>query len=311
MKDISKIESEVRTYINAARKINVLLKDKIAWNKLCSSLDIIGDTELAIKEYLKIKKTKNDGEKYLIVFGILQILFVQQDAVNNLCEALNIKFPLNQDLIKIREIRNDSIGHPTKRGSGEGKYFNFISRPYLGHTGLSLMTVYPSREKETEFRHYNIHELIRTQNEIIYNSLIEVVKKLKEEEMEHRKKHRDKSIAGIFPTTLHYHFEKMYESTHQTAPLDIGKINYDVVKKNLGEFITELQNRGVYDAYDWLKYHIELIEYPLERLRNYFYRIDDVPNDKDAYIYIFFLEKQFKEIVQMAKEIDAEYQEDL
>ena len=311
MQDILKIESEVRDYINAARKINILLKDKISWNKLCSSLDIIGDTELAIKEYLKIKKTKNDGEKYLYVFGILQVLFVQQDAVINLCEALNINIPLNPDLLKIREIRNDSIGHPTKRGPGKGKYFNFIVRPNLGHTGFSLMTVYPSRDKETEFRHYNIHELIKTQNKIIYTSLTEVVLKLKSEEMEHRKKHRAKSLEGIFPQTLHYHFEKMYESTHRTSPFDIGKINYDLIKKILGEFITELQNRGVYDAYDWLKYHIELIEYPLERLKNYFYKIEDVPNDKDAYIYIFFLEKQFKEIVQMAREIDSEYQEDL
>lgn len=311
MHDIHKIETEIREYINAQRKINLLLKDKFGWNKLCSSLDIIGDTELAIREYLEIDGTKNDGEKYLIVFGILQILFVQQDAVINLCEALDIPFALDQELSRIREIRNNSIGHPTKRGHGKGKSFNFIVRPYLGHAGFSLMTIYPEKESDTEFRNFDIHELIKIQNQAIYGSLLEVANKLKEEEMEHRKKHRDNKLVNIFPQTLHYHFEKMYGATHRTERFEIGKINYDLLLKVLDDFVAELKKRGIYEAYDWLKYDMELIDHPIEQLGKYYSLLDERPCDKDAYIYVFFLEKQIKKIVEMAKEIDKEYDEEL
>ena len=44
---ISALEQQVRDFINRARKQHTLLKDSRAWNQLCSSLDIVGDTELA------------------------------------------------------------------------------------------------------------------------------------------------------------------------------------------------------------------------------------------------------------------------
>ena len=137
------------------------------------------------------------------------------------------------------------------------------------------MTVYPEKASDTEFRHFNIHELIKTQNKVISTSLLEVVNKLKEDEMEHRKKYRDNKLADIFPQTLRYHFEKMYESTHRTSPFEIGKINFDVLLKVLEDFVSELKRRGVYEAYEWVKYHLELIDHPIKRL-------DDYNNCQDA-----------------------------
>jgi hypothetical protein len=79
---ISDLEHKIRNYINRPRKQSKLLKDSTAWNMLCSCLDVIGDTELAIQAYKDFKNLKKDGFKYLTVYGILQTLFLQQDAIN-------------------------------------------------------------------------------------------------------------------------------------------------------------------------------------------------------------------------------------
>lgn len=64
---------KIRDYINKSRKQSILVRNKYSWNQLCSSLDIVEDTELAIEDYLDVKEVKTDGLKYLFVFGIMQV----------------------------------------------------------------------------------------------------------------------------------------------------------------------------------------------------------------------------------------------
>ena len=127
--------SNIRNLINKPRKQRLLLKDSAAWYMLCSSLDVIADADLCLKAFLATDIDSFDaGNKYMYVYGTLQALIVQQDAVKHLTESLKIPYPFNdnsnekQQLNEIREIRNDSVGHPTKRGGGTGSAFNFISR---------------------------------------------------------------------------------------------------------------------------------------------------------------------------------------
>jgi len=52
MENIANLESEIRDLINQPRKKHFLLMDSAQWYQLCSSMDVIGDTELAIDAYL-------------------------------------------------------------------------------------------------------------------------------------------------------------------------------------------------------------------------------------------------------------------
>ena len=115
---IHKYTQEIRDIINEPRKQFHLIKNKKFWNQLCSSLDVIEDCDLAITAYIDGDFGTDHGEKYLKLYGILQALFLQQDAVANLCESLGLPNGLSSHpkLKDIRDIRNDSVGHPTKRG---------------------------------------------------------------------------------------------------------------------------------------------------------------------------------------------------
>ena len=81
---ISELERQIRDFINQARRQHALLKDSGAWNQLCSSLDVIGDTELAFDAYDEAPDTDDAGATYILVYGVLQALVLQQDAVRHL-----------------------------------------------------------------------------------------------------------------------------------------------------------------------------------------------------------------------------------
>src|SRR5579864_4900977 len=86
------------------------------WGQLCTTLDTIEDTELAIESYSKSPFPDDAGERYLRIYGVLQAIYVQQDALRHLAEAITPTgpFELTDVLKNIRETRNLSVGHPTK-----------------------------------------------------------------------------------------------------------------------------------------------------------------------------------------------------
>jgi hypothetical protein len=56
MPTISELEQQVRDRINEPRKHHSLFQDKIVWNKLCSCLDALGDTEMALDSLSAVRE---------------------------------------------------------------------------------------------------------------------------------------------------------------------------------------------------------------------------------------------------------------
>lgn len=50
---IDTLEDDVREHINTTRYQSYLIKDGNTWNQICCSLDTIGDTAYAIKDYIE------------------------------------------------------------------------------------------------------------------------------------------------------------------------------------------------------------------------------------------------------------------
>jgi hypothetical protein len=297
----------IRESINKSRKQSILIRDKYSWNQLCSSLDIVEDTELAIEEYLKVKKVKTDGLKYLFVFGIMQILFVQQDAIINMAESLGIDIQFDSDLKNIREIRNNSVGHPTKRGKGLNSKYNFLFRAYLSHRNFSIMTVSPSESEHTKYYHYSVDKLITSQKQSVNKLLLELITMLDNEENTHKEQFKNEKLASIFPQTIHYHFQKLTESSLASMGKQFGKLNFDLILKTLENFITELKRRDILKAYIGVNMVLDELIYPTQKLEKYF--MDEIDLDKEeVYIYKYFVERQFDELIDMSKEIDKEYE---
>lgn len=307
MQSIGELEQQIRDFINNPRKRHALLQDTAAWNMLCSCLDAIGDTELAIGAYEKASNPPTVAAIYLLVYGLLQALFIQQDAVENLCQALTINCAPHKLLEEIREIRNDSTGHPTKRGGGKGWAYNFIGRSSLTKEGFDLITTFPD-DRRPLFRHVSIEPLIEDQREVMQKALTEVLSRLKEEEANHRAKYRSKKLEDVFPSTLGYYFEKIGGAIDGSEPGDFGTMHIGLVAGVIKAFKARLEERGILQAYESVVYQIELMEYPIQELTTYFADANRSSlNAKGAHIFAFFVYKQIQELKSMAKEIDEDY----
>ena len=308
MPNITQLVSNIRGLINKPRKKYLLLKNSAGWYMLCSSLDVIDDADYCLEAFLATDIDGFDaGNKYMYVHGTLQALIVQQDAVKHLAESLKIPYTPDQKLKDIRDIRNDSVGHPAKRGGGTGSAFNFISRITIKNQGFNLGTYY-SDGRSPSSKDVNIPNLIARQRNIFVGVLDNIIKTLEQEEMEHRREFADKKLADAFPPTLNYHLQKIFEDAGTSGTTRLGDISVDYILECIEEFKTKLAEREILEASEDLTYTLKLIDYPLQELQKYFCAPDETHiNERDASIFAYFAEKQTQKLLEMAKELDEEY----
>ena len=169
MHNLEPLINEVQDIINKLDISPDVLNDRATKMKLCSCLDVIVDTECCLGAFTNTDTNIEQldvGDKYMYVYGTLQALYMQQDAVKNFTDTLGIEYPSEPSLKRIREIRNDSVGHPSKRGDGEGKAFNFITRDSIGNQGFELGTAYKEDSRADCLKGVDIPCLIDEQRSV-------------------------------------------------------------------------------------------------------------------------------------------------
>jgi hypothetical protein len=312
MTEIEQLVSKIRDNVNKPRKKHALLQNHASWMMLCSALDVIEDTDCGLEAFLTTDVNHfNDGNKYVYVYGTLQALFVQQDAVEHMAEAIKIPYTRESTLTEIRKIRNNSIGHPTKSDRQTPIAFNFISRITIGSQGFTLVTAYENGTK-TRYKDVDIPDLIAKQRSILSGVLRDVIENLRKEEMEHRQRFADNKLANAFPPSLTYHLRKICEDIFpESGNAERGRINVDFILECIEQFKTGLTEREILGAYEGLTCNLELADYPLQELRKYFHSPGETHiNEKDAYIFADFAKRQVQDLLESAKELDEEYGQD-
>jgi hypothetical protein len=304
MKTISNLNEDIRRYINLPRKQHYLLKSKISWHKLCVSLDAIDVTELAIGAYIKRKKNSATiAEKYLSLYGVLQALFVQQDAIKNLCSALAVPYRSDAILDEIRNVRHRSVGHPTSRYEKE---FITIGGHNAGSPDFS-MAIY-SATNNTQVVDIKMRSVIDNQWAIVRQALKNVLKSLREEEMTHRAEFRKEKLENCFPQTLSYAFEKILTTILGHERPQFGLAHLDYVIRAVGDFKAGLKRRDALSSWTHAEETFDEVEYPMTQLKNYLATpTSSSMNDKDAHIFWFFLKDRIERLQKIASEFDEEY----
>ncbi|MBS1489455.1 MAG: hypothetical protein JSS93_02905 [Bacteroidetes bacterium] len=79
---------KVRDHVNHPWKRELIFSDRVRWDKVCSCMDVLEDTQLAIDHFFKLPAFSGNDGGYLYLYGLLQAYFLQQDATNNLSQAL-------------------------------------------------------------------------------------------------------------------------------------------------------------------------------------------------------------------------------
>ena len=122
-------------------------------------MDVLGDTCLALEDYEVQGIGRNDGEKYIRLYGVLQSVFLQQDSISHLFKILT-----GQDLTpekssawhQIREVRNLAVGHPVEAEWCQKHCF--ISRVTIKDDGFQMI-IWDKDKHEDEFRNVGLRSL--------------------------------------------------------------------------------------------------------------------------------------------------------
>src|SRR6266849_3123325 len=110
MPTIRELSRWIRDYGHDARHLPRLIADKFIWHQLWTAMDVIDDVDLAVTAYLDNEFPDEIGERYLRVYGALQGLFIQQDALLDLIRAIHPSKDIRlTDVLKdIRDTRSAS-----------------------------------------------------------------------------------------------------------------------------------------------------------------------------------------------------------
>ncbi len=140
-----------------------LRKQISRYNQLCSCLETLRQTEAAVDAFARFDGEIGTGGHFLALYGVLQALVLQQDAVCHLQEALGDSSKSvisNRRLQDVRTIRNWAVGHPTKVDRRDTLSHHKIRRPSLGR-GFELVSAFDDGRHQYTF--VSIADLIRTQ----------------------------------------------------------------------------------------------------------------------------------------------------
>lgn len=321
----------MKTYISKIRELtnrlilkSLLLKDQKKWNRMCGSIDAVESTQLAIDYYKDFKKddTKDIGFEYLIVYGLFQSLYVQQDSLFNLCKSIGIPMPARKKDIEtqypelgiIRQLRNKGLGHPS------GDMENNTHSVLIDGDSISLYSY--TEAGEFSFSDYKISECIENQNKSLCKIIQQVIKKMMLMEQEHKDKYMKNKLRDNFPADPHYCIGKIFEAINlidvkeqgETASQSIGRegriglafIHVKTLVEAIEKFNREFAKRGLQDVIVGIE--IEHSKYPLEKLMEYFDTATiSTINSQDARAYADSAQKHVLDLVEHADALDRGY----
>lgn len=297
----------IRDYGHDARHLPRLISDEFLWHQIWTAVDIIDDVDLALTAHLGNKFPGNDGERYLRIYGVMQGLFLQQDALLDLIKAIHPRKKIKEnDVLKdIREARNASVGHPTQLRRDGVLSAHAIVRHSMSKKGFELHS-YP-RKQGTSFDYISIENLIKDQRLETIRILMDVVNDLREQERLHRDIFKDIKLMGTFDQ-VGYAFEKLHEELGR-GPI-LSKWAADHLQKTLDDFAKLLKERGLsLEAIDSIKYFYEEIEHPLTQLKKFLgNEPSEIQSSKSAGVFLTALQTNFANLREIAREIDREYE---
>jgi hypothetical protein len=91
-----------------------------------TAMFLIQDTCESVQAHIKRGFSPDTGLAYIEFWGVMQAIFIQQDAIKEIYEAVigsKLHIAEHSDWSKIRDVRNLCAGHPANRANGTQRTF--------------------------------------------------------------------------------------------------------------------------------------------------------------------------------------------
>ena len=308
--------------------------------QLCSIMDAVEQTELVINTFSS-NTYERVGGFYLGMYGFLEAMYVQINAVKQLCQILSInenisaKYPR---LLEIRDIRAATVGHPTlkdrhytpeeeligketrKKQSNSLKSFNFVSRSFLTKDKIVLISYYDDgsmKQKEIE-----PIELIADQQNFISEILGDVFCRLIIEEQNHKEEFKMEKLHDVFSKIGYSGIEQITKGVNtnfdpsdrkewQIVYVKFGISGVEYINECINLFMDSVKRRDEGFA-ESIKEEVDGIIFATSHLKDLLSKklsMTEISRDDEIYMHILlkYIEVQMTEFEKYAKQLDEEY----
>ncbi len=289
---------KIRAHINRSEKQVKLLPNRKKWNNLTTSLDTLEDSSWVVQFYIESEYPTDFRGKYLFVYGLFQALFLQQNSARSISLTLfSKKIEWETDYpnaFSVRELRNDTIGHPTNRSNN--KTIRIVQ------ASLSKYSFYYCKDDNKDSNKdcivdVNVKQAIDENAKCINDILEKAVEDLDNEFKEYIEKHKDRKMADIF-NMLHYSKEKALTDVKMR---DWGN---NATKKMVTQCEDELKQRyGSVETIDSYKYLLDDI-HELFALIDDIYKISSESQERLKYYLMELLFVKLEELESYCQETD-------
>lgn len=281
------------------------IPNELIYNQTFTSIDLIEDSQIAIEEFECAESLGKQGRGTLLIYGLLQSLFLQQDGLYNLYKCVvdgSVKqtdffdtFSFDKD---IREVRNDIAGHPTNRKNTE---FYFIAKGPISKYRFTYVGYTPTfRTVEVDLKTFITKQLEFTRN-VLQTVQRNILKKVEMKKGEHKNKSLKEMIVG-----LDRNIQLIYRGIRDEGSSFQGELGISGLKDAINEIRKELNTRYNENLPIGISEAFRLIDYIILRFNQWRTEMTLLGND-DAEIFLDSLEKQLSELEEMLLEIDEEF----
>ncbi len=156
----------------------------------------------------------------------------------------------------------------------------------------------------------SVPELIKDQRKFVTQVLCAVVEELERRDKAHKEKFKLEKLSAIFDN-LGHPFEKLASASDRRDYRPLGLYGLESVQKALDDFREALVRRGLdIETYDSVKHLYERLDYPLLKLRACLEEslAENSVDQPTAYIFAWFVIEHLKQLRDIAREIDEEYE---
>ncbi len=320
--EVDEFTTQIQSFLNDStiQKTKIFLKKNEGdWNKFVTAIDTIRDTNLAITNFTQNPNNLFIQNPYLVTYGLLQALFLQQDAVNYLkvslfdnSKKIDWNNPKYAELKKIRQIRNETIGHPigTNKRGPNSKYtsdeitYCTINRSSLSKDGFEYMLYMHS---ESNLKTIKFSDIIAYQDKYLGNELKSILKETQKEERQHKEKFKGEKLCDLITKDSLYQLELIYGvqwNDHLAWPsFDYYHTQYKKIRKGL-------EDR--YGKFEETTLRIPGTTELIKKLDHIFFKLEEFKetNNFDHYaieVYVDVLIMEINKLKTHLEETDAEF----
>ena len=167
---IKKLSDQINREICSSKYTEWSNKNWNSFQIIITALDTIDDCSDAIINYIDMKEEEYKKFSRLSLYGILQAIYMQQDAINFLNRLLRIKTKRDESYDGIRDIRNHISGHPISNRTekeDEKYYYYFLGKG--SHEKWSFE--YAAYTPKFDRKKINLRDSLETHIGFVINSL--------------------------------------------------------------------------------------------------------------------------------------------